>query len=194
MWVRKQDVSTHSRPKAAGSGQQGGGTTRNVSTHSRPKAAGHALENARDIDSVSTHSRPKAAGGGVSKWYKPNKFQLTAARRRLVTSNGTTVTGTQFQLTAARRRLVRSIHTKSRQKMFQLTAARRRLGGKSSQYSRNGNSFNSQPPEGGWSCFWGARRRLIVSTHSRPKAAGSATYSGLTYDRVSTHSRPKAAG
>ena len=45
------------------SGQQGGGTTRNVSTHSRPKAAGHALENARDIDSVSTHSRPKAAGG-----------------------------------------------------------------------------------------------------------------------------------
>ena len=146
------------------------------------------------MKAVSTHSRPKAAGGGVSKWYKPNKFQLTAARRRLVTSNGTTVTGTQFQLTAARRRLVRSIHTKSRQKMFQLTAARRRLGGKSSQYSRNGNSFNSQPPEGGWSCFWGARRRLIVSTHSRPKAAGSATYSGLTYDRVSTHSRPKAAG
>mgnify|MGYP001645292512 CR=1 FL=1 len=50
-----------------------------------------------------------------------------------------------------------------------------------------------------------ARRRLVfynscgsedclVSTHSRPKAAGMATLACKLYTGVSTHSRPKAAG
>ena len=56
---------------------------------------------------------------------------------------------------------------------FQLTAARRRLGS-NGKYWRSGTaSFNSQPPGGGWGlqvahfalCF-------VVSTHSRPEAAG----------------------
>ena len=34
-----------------------------VSTHSRPKAAGFCTINMINIPSVSTHSRPKAAGG-----------------------------------------------------------------------------------------------------------------------------------
>ena len=77
--------------------------------------------------------------------------------------------------------------------------------------------FNTQPPEGGW--FF-ARPRFIdmdVSTHSRPKAAGtvkcSAKRSRIKFQHtaarrrleqcygnderlcvVSTHSRPKAAG
>ena len=34
----------------------------------------------------------------------------------------------------------------------------------------------------------------IVSTHSRPKAAGQALGSGVLQGDVSTHSRPKAAG
>ena len=77
--------------------------------------------------------------------------------------------------------------------------------------------FNTQPPEGGWvsgedapfakSMFQhtAARRRLgqtmkrrswltIVSTHSRPKAAGRAMLAKPAADKVSTHSRPKAAG
>ena len=33
-----------------------------VSTHSRPKAAGSSLQRARQSSKVSTHSRPKAAG------------------------------------------------------------------------------------------------------------------------------------
>ena len=40
-------------------------------------------------------------------------------------------------------------------------------------------SFNTQPPEGGWMARAGKRRDRQVSTHSRPKAAGSA-FSCLT--------------
>ena len=77
--------------------------------------------------------------------------------------------------------------------------------------------FNTQPPEGGWNPaietaifiigfqHTAARRRLvltflppeggsIVSTHSRPKAAGCVRDGGGQGGRVSTHSRPKAAG
>ncbi len=77
--------------------------------------------------------------------------------------------------------------------------------------------FNTQPPEGGW-CISGnilaiwclfqhtaARRRLVgiksfgsanfvVSTHSRPKAAGNCICNQYAGGFVSTHSRPKAAG
>ena len=55
--------------------------------------------------------------------------------------------------------------------------------------------FNTQPPEGGWenpkiniSLF------TIVSTHSRPKAAGAGQRQAIQDQIVSTHSRPKAAG
>ena len=34
-------------------------------------------------------------------------------------------------------------------------------------------SFNTQPPEGGWSDYALSQRWQVVSTHSRPKAAGS---------------------
>ena len=77
--------------------------------------------------------------------------------------------------------------------------------------------FNTQPPEGGWLNgqvdfvqtngfqHTAARRRLVnilmlplllfvVSTHSRPKAAGSKNDSANATNIVSTHSRPKAAG
>ena len=61
----KRDVSTHSRPKAAGSCPAARCCLSAVSTHSRPKAAGYHVEEVRDPRSgVSTHSRPKAAGPG----------------------------------------------------------------------------------------------------------------------------------
>ena len=56
--------------------------------------------------------------------------------------------------------------------MFQLTAARRRLGCKTLEYG----------------CI------NIVSTHSRPKAAGQVFEGQAKPETVSTHSRPKAAG
>ena len=55
--------------------------------------------------------------------------------------------------------------------------------------------FNTQPPEGGWlipllSILW-----MLVSTHSRPKAAGPYRLAHCPVGKlVSTHSRPKAAG
>ena len=58
-------VSTHSRPKAAGSADFGSEARRVVSTHSRPKAAGYQMWRVENYKTVSTHSRPKAAGSGV---------------------------------------------------------------------------------------------------------------------------------
>ena len=56
--------------------------------------------------------------------------------------------------------------------MFQHTAARRRLG-------------SNWEPISGW---------IMVSTHSRPKAAGDPLLIHAQIQQVSTHSRPKAAG
>ena len=78
-------------------------------------------------------------------------------------------------------------------------------------------SFNTQPPEGGWPVHYNVgdeipevsthsrpkaaglgmvsvKQRLTVSTHSRPKAAGQYGICRLPHQIVSTHSRPKAAG
>ena len=54
--------------------------------------------------------------------------------------------------------------------------------------------FNTQPPEGGWIHLYRSFRRRSVSTHSRPKAAGTCAYFVYESVKVSTHSRPKAAG
>ena len=55
-------VSTHSRPKAAGFKWFCIFIRYDVSTHSRPKAAGTTLQHDLARYMVSTHSRPKAAG------------------------------------------------------------------------------------------------------------------------------------
>ena len=61
-----EPVSTHSRPKAAGSFENGDGIQPIVvSTHSRPKAAGFLKIDHELIICVSTHSRLKAAGFNV---------------------------------------------------------------------------------------------------------------------------------
>ena len=143
-----------------------------VSTHSRPKAAGYVADfdtaadlfqltaARRRLDAyrcgqtgalgVSTHSRPKAAGYRTGWRCRQNcRFQLTAARRRLGLSCLDWWLRNRFQLTAARRRLVTD---------EQITIIL--------------SSFNSQPPEGGWQyirCYFVLQ---VVSTHSRPKAAG----------------------
>ena len=54
-----------------------------VSTHSRPKAADQQPEEQPNQEAVSTHSRPKAAGVGGGRTIGSNWFQHTAARRRL---------------------------------------------------------------------------------------------------------------
>ena len=76
-----------------------------VSTHSRPKAAGLRHHVLCKIGNVSTHSRPKAAGYEIKAGLPRVGFQLTAARRRLVTISRWRWASITFQLTAARRRL-----------------------------------------------------------------------------------------
>ena len=77
--------------------------------------------------------------------------------------------------------------------MFQHTAARRRLGGLNRcLWQKQG--FNTQPPEGGWRRGVKSLLKYIVSTHSRPKAAGPLRPLQQENTQVSTHSRPKAAG
>ena len=56
------EVSTHSRPKAAGFELVLLFVSIGVSTHSRPKAAGPGIPTVTYSELVSTHSRPKAAG------------------------------------------------------------------------------------------------------------------------------------
>ena len=56
-------------------------------------------------------------------------------------------------------------------------------------------SFNTQPPEGGWTIKINDDNTLtIVSTHSRLKAAGRRAKTIRASREVSTHSRLKAAG
>ena len=124
----------------------------------------------KDLD-VSTHSRPKAAGYGVSCRFTVFRFQHTAARRRLGSSRMKGYRWLLFQHTAARRRLV-----KRNQTVF------------------SHKRFNTQPPEGGWTIRPHKTKRSVVSTHSRPKAAGPIDEKVMTPIDVSTHSRPKAAG
>ena len=146
----------------------------------------------------------------------PVRFQHTAARRRLDKGCWAVVVDRQFQHTAARRRLGLPTLRRASSSRFQHTAARRRLA-TSSLCEVKPMRFNTQPPEGGWLVLFthrnkqhrfqhtAARRRLVgiihpsqqttqVSTHSRPKAAGSSVAHSEPFSAVSTHSRPKAAG
>ena len=78
-----------------------------------------------------------------------------------------------FQHTAARRRLAAAQPLAGSMSLFQHTAARRRLDPCDERQS-DLQCFNTQPPEGGW--IFAApvgKSNGTVSTHSRPKAAGT---------------------
>ena len=107
---------------------------------------------ARQKGAISTHSRPKAAG--VSIWFLQNIVEISTHSRPKAAGlleSCRTSKPPSFQLTAARRRLGLPIGLIHCSKRFQLTAARRRLV----HIARNIYFFKG------------------ISTHSRPKAAGS---------------------
>ena len=145
---------------------------------------------------VSTHSRPKAAGWQATtpKRTRPS-FNTQPPEGGWFISFLTFVALKTFQHTAARRRLAWSrrgdaclwyVSTHSRPKAagyyscgifyfrdgFQHTAARRRLDTDYIPALHTTISFNTQPPEGGWGFVSKQERAFLVSTHSRPKAAG----------------------
>ena len=74
-----EKVSTHSRPKAAGSVSWVCFESISVSTHSRPKAAGREFNKMQHWYKVSTHSRLKAAGNKLGMRTLLEWFQHTAA-------------------------------------------------------------------------------------------------------------------
>ena len=187
-------VSTHSRPKAAGPKFDALHRVIDVSTHSRPKAAGHCVGCFRYSKKVSTHSRPKAAGHMTPGTAIPRLFQHTAARRRLVGKIPESEHKLEFQHTAARRRLEGRLKTFPHPFKFQHTAARRRLGWKLvRRFLLSGFQHTAARRRLGFNahayCF-----SITVSTHSRPKAAGPRRIRLHPKQLVSTHSRPKAAG
>ena len=188
-------VSTHSRPKAAGckcaraksitkSFQHTAARRRLPITttccgwlssfNTQPPEGGWDIEYCRvEGTMVSTHSRPKAAGPPTVRAACMSLFQHTAARRRLGLSDWVYGVFRKFQHTAARRRLEMVSGDKRYRVKFQHTVARRRLGKRTLRE---------------------CARTCEVSTHSRPKAAGSSIKLVLSGYAVSTHSRPKAAG
>ena len=120
-------------------------------------------------------------------------FQHTAARRRLPGFRAAATAADTFQHTAARRRLPGLRRPFFLACEFQHTAARRRLP-----------KLTAQPLESLLFQHTAARRRLprcidacpvtlLVSTHSRPKAAAETEPPRRAMPTVSTHSRPKAA-
>ena len=165
-------VSTHSRPKAAGTTKQSE-TTPTCRFNTQPPEGGwRAAVMMRLGDAVSTHSRPKAAGqnslvgsslfqgfntqppeGG---WKITPKVNRSKMRFNTQPPEGGWLLGHIRQGDNAR---------------FQHTAARRRLATGFSAVS-TGRCFNTQPPEGGWVYGVDVSPSSNVSTHSRPKAAG----------------------
>ena len=145
---------------------------------------------------VSTHSRPKAAGliigefalGVVVSTHSRPKAAGSSARIGPYGVSGL------FQHTAARRRLVHSISSAMLHCSFQHTAARRRLvGGCRENWRIERVSTHSRPKAAG-TYTAGMSGSGGVSTHSRPKAAGFRLFYFFEMTKVSTHSRPKAAG
>ena len=137
-----------------------------------PEGGWMVVEAYQETFKVSTHSRPKAAGAPPANCSVSQLFQHTAARRRLEAVRRWRFCGRWFQHTAARRRLVRMVRSGHRLARFNTQPPE---GGWYCADFRNGEMvcFNTQPPEGGWLwSFWSCRLRL-VSTHSRPKAAGN---------------------
>ena len=166
-----------------------------VSTHSRPKAAGFCCLYVLYALTVFQHTAARRRLAAPSKFgVTPRVFQHTAARRRLAAligfSNRQTfcfntqppeggwqfdvqaaAAGRLFQHTAARRRLVANVMLSFPIWRFQHTAARRRLDQVINPRPAI-QCFNTQPPEGGWKDLGYGDIEIIVSTHSRPKAAG----------------------
>ena len=124
-------VSTHSRPKAAGPSHTNRCRQNYVSTHSRPKAAGLPAAYNHNYTDVSTHSRPKAAG----PFFWRLKDGWCCFNAQPPEGGGPT----QVEPLVGRRQV------------FAHRGARRRLEAHVADFVVI-LCFNTQPPEGGWAC------------------------------------------
>ena len=190
-------VSTHSRPKAAGNVRVQYVNNATVSTHSRPKAAGLRRRWPKILMHCFNSQPPEGGWCGtfrfpLMRW----PFQLTAARRRLGKHNAEDVDSDMVSTHSRPKAAGHFFHIYLLLQFSVSTHSRPKAAGPAScPWHYSNRCFNSQPPEGGWIPpppnphaqptfqLTAARRRLaagklahikptIVSTHSRPKAAG----------------------
>ena len=123
-------VSTHSRPKAAGS-KTSSLVPLNGGFNTQPPEGGwrHCRPDFCKSSVVSTHSRPKAAGGIVALIFVNRRwFQHTAARRRLAVSVSTSLLSFScFNTQPPEGGWVYADAELAYKELFQHTAARRRL-------------------------------------------------------------------
>ena len=191
-------VSTHSRPKATGNVRVQYVNNATVSTHSRPKAAGLRRRWPKILMHCFNSQPPEGGWCGtfrfpLMRW----PFQLTAARRRLGKHNAEDVDSDMVSTHSRPKAAGHFFHIYLLLQFSVSTHSRPKAAGPAScPWHYSNRCFNSQPPEGGWIPpppnphaqptfqLTAARRRLaagklahikptIVSTHSRPKAAGS---------------------
>ena len=121
----------------------------------------------------------------------PLVFQLTAARRRLAALATATMQESMVSTHSRPKAAGHTLRRPCRGDQFQLTAARRRLEC-ICNYFADIVGFNSQPPEGGWRSHPVSVTDVMVSTHSRPKAAGpkhGATSSPLWFQLTAARRR-----
>ena len=166
--------------------------------NTQPPEGGWAVESPlRSIGHVSTHSRPKAAG--YSATGRPSRircFNTQPPEGGWLQFPHIRPPPSRFNTQPPEGGWGRKSQPKGRAGRFQHTAARRRL--ERDNYNRLSDSVvstHSRPKAAGLINAPLYKPRFNVSTHSRPKAAGC-RYCRLQPFRheVSTHSRPKAAG
>ncbi len=166
-------VSTHSRPKAAGFLRSANQLKQSMFQHTAARRRLDPTISQKRMTSLRfqhTAARRRLANA-INSMPADLLFQHTAARRRLehlskinlfqssfntqppeggwqlfyISGGGTVL----FQHTAARRRLAKNRYLQKLINLFQHTAARRRLVPYGYPLT-HGQSFNTQPPEGGW--------------------------------------------
>ena len=190
-------VSTHSRPKAAGHDFMRVLQRRDKFQHTAARRRLEVFYTASHTLAVSFNTQPPE-GGWVVKWCFIATIALVSthsrpkAAGRVQRQQESAVAG--FNTQPPEGGWSQLVQAYGREGAFQHTAARRRLAMVMSSV-RARLSFNTQPPEGGWFAWFRYPSHTgLVSTHSRPKAAGLAVKFAGVFDFVSTHSRPKAAG
>ena len=189
-----QKVSTHSRPKAADPFLPT--YHKRVSCFNTQPPEGGCLFPVQSFadTAVSTHSRPKAAAMPKSS-INSNSIVSTHSRPKaaVIAHDGR---NTQNNV---------STHSRPKAAVLPPLVWRPVLQSFNTQPPEGGwltlflaifhkSGFNTQPPEGGWEMLRPTIEGRAVSTHSRPKAAAVDIVANILDQSVSTHSRPKAAG
>ena len=192
--VGSNNVSTHSRPKAAGK------TChqiwiRQFCFNTQPPEGGWEVDVQMKMKYLSFNTQPPEGGwiNATARFAISGCFNTQPPEGGWQREEEKSLKELLFQHTAARRRLDNRTKNWQPLKLFQHTAARRRLAKRLLVATfASLVSTHSRPKAAGFHPHFHILL-FTVSTHSRPKAAGH-IYQKMTTSLVSTHSRPKAAG